>query len=293
MSRIAYVNGQYVPHSEAAVHIEDRGYQFADGVYEVITVHQSELIGEKGHLDRLTHSLEELKINWPVSRRALGLICREVSRRNNIKNGIIYLQITRGVAKRDHLFPKNTCSSLVLTARQVPPLDKISLLKGVSVITIPDIRWKRHDIKSVSLLPNVLGKQKACEAGAYEAWLVNDDGLITEGTSSNAWIVTKNGDLVTHNASHDILNGITRLSVLEAAEEAGIKFLERPFSVEEALKAKEAFITSSSSHVKAVTNLDGEAIGNGQVGELTTKLLDLYVKFIEGDGGPKKTIALK
>ena len=289
MSRIAYVNGQYVTHRKAAVHIEDRGYQFADGVYEVFTIHQGQLIGEKGHLDRLTHSLKELRIHWPVSRRALSVICREVARRNRVKNGIIYLQITRGVARRDHPFPDATESALVLTARKAVPLDKKSLLKGIDVITLPDIRWKRHDIKSVSLLPNVLGKQQAREVGAYEAWLINDDGLVTEGTSSNAWIVTKDGDLVTHNVSHDILNGITRLSVLEAAKEAGIKFVERPFSVNEALLAKEAFITSSSSHVRAVTNLDGKAIGNGYVGELTTVLLDLYVKFIEGEGGPRKT----
>ena len=289
MSRIAYVNGQYVPHRKAAVHIEDRGYQFADGVYEVFTIHQGQLIGEKGHLDRLTHSLKELRIQWPVSRRSLCVICREVARRNRVKNGIIYLQITRGVARRDHPFPETTKSALVLTARQVAKLDKKSLLKGINVITLPDIRWKRHDIKSVSLLPNVLGKQQAREAGAHEAWLINDDGLVTEGTSSNAWIVTKDGDLVTHNASHAILNGITRLSVLEAAKKAGIKFVERPFTVDEALLAKEAFITSSSSHVKAVTNLDGKAISNGHVGELTTILLDLYVEFIEGEGGPRKT----
>jgi D-alanine transaminase len=289
MTRIAYVNGQYVPHNDAAVHIEDRGYQFADGVYEVFTIHQSKLIGEKGHIDRLTHSLKELNINWPVSRRVLGIICREVVRRNKLKNGIIYLQITRGVARRDHPFPKNTKSALVLTARQAPPLDKVSLLEGASVITIPDIRWKRPDIKSISLLPNVLGKQKARESGAYEAWLVNEDGFITEGTSSNAWIVTKDGDLVTHNVSNTILNGITRLSVLETAEKAGIKFIERPFSLDEALIAKEAFITSSSSHVKAVTNLNGKAIGNGHVGELTTRLLNLYVRFIEDEGGPQKT----
>ena len=289
MSRIAYVNGQYVPHREAAVHIEDRGYQFADGVYEVFSIHQGQLIGEKGHLDRLGHSLQELRIKWPVSRQVLGIICREVARRNRVKNGIIYLQITRGVARRDHFFPEAAESALVLTACQGTPLDKESLLKGINVITLPDIRWKRHDIKSISLLPNVLGKQQARESGAYEAWLVNQDGLVTEGTSSNAWIVTKDGHLVTHNASHAILNGITRLSVLEAANEAGIKFIERPFSVDEALLSREAFMTSSSSHVMAVTNLNGNIIGNGLAGKLTIRLLDIYVRFIEGVGGPQKT----
>ena len=289
MSRIAYVNGQYVPHQDAAVHIEDRGYQFADGVYEVFAVHQGRMVGEQGHMDRLDHSLGELRIDWPMSARALGVIIREVSRRNRVRDGLIYLQITRGVARRDHSFPDNTESALVVTARRMPPLDKEQLRKGVGVITIPDIRWQRHDIKSVSLLPNIIGKQQAREAGAYEAWMVNNEGMITEGTSSNAWIVTKDGELVTHNASHAILNGITRLSVLEAAVAAGVPFSERAFSVEEAMQAKEAFVTSSTSHVKAVTSIDGHSIGNGHIGELTSRMLDLYVDFIETKGGPQNT----
>lgn len=288
MSRIAYVNGQYVPHQDAAVHIEDRGYQFADGVYEVFAVHQGRMVGEQGHMDRLAHSLGELRIDWPMSARALGVIIREVSRRNRVRDGLIYLQITRGVARRDHSFPDNTESALVVTARRMPPLDKEQLRKGVGVITIPDIRWQRHDIKSVSLLPNIIGKQQAREAGAYEAWMVNE-GMITEGTASNAWIVTKDGELVTHNASHAILNGITRLSVLEAAVAAGVPFSERAFSVEEAMQAKEAFVTSSTSHVKAVTSIDGHSIGNGHIGELTSRMLDLYVDFIETKGGPQNT----
>jgi len=287
MSRIAYVNGLYTPHRDAAVHIEDRGYQFADGVYEVFAIHRGKMVGEKGHMARLTHSLSELRIDWPISERALGVIIREVARRNRVKDGLIYLQITRGVARRDHPFPPaDTESALVVTARRLPPLDKEALRQGVGIITIPDIRWKRHDIKSVSLLPNILGKQQAREAGAYEAWMVDDAGNVTEGTSTNAWIVTKDGRLVTHNASHAILNGITRLSVLEAATEAGLGFEERPFSVDEAMQAKEAFVTSSTSHVKAVTRIDGKSVGNGHIGELTAQLLDLYVDFIEGKGGP-------
>ena len=289
MSRIAYVNGQYVPHQDAAVHIEDRGYQFADGVYEVFAVHQGRMVGEQGHMDRLAHSLGELRIDWPMSARGLGVIIHEVSRRNRVRDGLIYLQITRGVARRDHSFPDNTESALVVTARRMPPLDKERLRKGVGVITIPDIRWQRHDIKSVSLLPNIIGKQQAREAGAYEAWMVNNEGMITEGTASNAWIVTKDGELVTHNASHAILNGITRLSVLEAAVAAGVPFSERAFSVEEAMQAKEAFVTSSTSHVKAVTSIDGHSIGNGHIGELTSRMLDLYVDFIETKGGPQNT----
>jgi len=287
MSRIAYVNGQYMSHGDAGVHVEDRGYQFADGVYEVFAMHHGRIVGEKGHMERLAHSLNELRIAWPMSRPALGVVISEIARRNRIRDGFIYLQISRGVARRDHPFPKEAESSLVLTARRLPPLNKEELRQGVGVITIPDIRWKRHDIKSVALLPNILGKQQAREAGAYEAWMVNDDGMVTEGTSSNAWIVTKDGELVTHNASHAILNGITRLSVLEAAADAGIEFSERPFSVDEALQAKEAFITSSTSHVKAVTSIDGKSVGNGHVGELTSRMLDIYVDFIEDKGGPQ------
>ncbi len=214
MSRIAYVNGQYMPHRDAAVHIEDRGYQFADGVYEVFAMHLGRIIGEQGHMDRLEHSLKELRIAWPVSRRVIGVVIGEIARRNRVRDGFVYLQISRGVARRNHLFPEDAESSLVLTARRLPPLNKEELRQGVGVITIPDIRWKRHDIKSVALLPNILGKQQAREAGAYEAWMVNDDGMVTEGTSTNAWIVTKDGELVTPHASYAILNGITRLTVL-------------------------------------------------------------------------------
>ncbi len=289
MTRIAYVNGQYMPHHDAAVHIEDRGYQFADGVYEVFAMHHGRIIGEQGHMDRLEHSLKELRIAWPMSRRVIGVVIREIARRNRVRDGFIYLQISRGVARRDHPFPEDAESSLVLTARRLPPLNKEELRQGVGVITIPDIRWKRHDIKSIALLPNILGMQQAREAGAFEAWMVNDDGMVTEGTLSNAWIVTQDGELVTHNASHAILNGITRLSVLEAAAEAGVEFSERPFSVDEALQAKEAFVTSSTSHVKAVTSIDGKSVGNGHVGELTSRMLDLYVDFIEDKGGPRNT----
>lgn len=289
MSRIAYVNGQYVPHAHASVHIEDRGYQFADGVYEVFAVHGGKLIGEQGHLDRLEHSLGELQIDWPVRKAPLMIVVREVVRRNHVKNGLVYIQITRGVARRDHPFPAESESALVITARKMAPLDKPALSKGVGVITIPDIRWKRKDIKSIALLPNCLGKQQAREAGAYEAWMYNEEDEITEGTSANAWIVTKDGELVTRPIGQSILNGITRLAVLEAAKEAGLRFTERPFSRKEAAEAKEAFVTSSTSHVKAVTRIDDQPVGNGHVGEVTAKLLDLYVDYIESKGGPVVT----
>ena len=289
MSRIAYVNGQYVPHSEGMVHIEDRGYQFADGVYEVFAVHKGKLIGVKGHMDRLDHSLSALRIDWPMARGPIMVVVREVVRRNHVNHGLVYIQITRGVARRDHAFPQDISSSMVVTAKKMPAMDKEVLSKGVDVITIPDIRWKRKDIKSVSLLPNCLGKQQAKEDGAFEAWMVDDDGMVTEGTSTNAWIVTKDGELVTRDVSPAILNGITRLAIIEAADLEGISITERAFSKQEALEAKEAFISSSTSHVKAVTRIDGQAVGNGHVGEMTSRLLDLYVDFIEDRGGPQNT----
>ena len=289
MARIAYVNGQYVRHRDAKVHIEDRGYQFADGVYEVFAVMCGKLIGEVGHLERLTHSLKELRIDWPIKRSALMIVINEIVRRNHVYDGIIYLQITRGVAPRDHPFPKEPNSTIVLTARKSAPLDKEALRAGSDVITIPDIRWQRCDIKSVALLPNILGKQQARESGAFEAWQVDNTGFVTEGTSTNAWIVTQNGELVTRNVSKEILNGITRLAVIEAAKAVGISIVERPFTPAEAISAKEAFATSSSSHVKAVTRIDGKSIGNGHVGDVTSRILDAYISYIESEGGPTVT----
>ncbi|MSO92729.1 MAG: D-amino-acid transaminase [Rhodospirillales bacterium] len=288
MSRIAYVNGRYVPHREARVHVEDRGYQFADGVYEVIAVQQGHLLDEKGHLDRLDHSLKSLRIPWPMSRRALQSVTREVIRRNRVRNGFVYMQITRGVARRDHAFPKNAKCAVVMTARHLKQYDaKAAKTVGVDVITIPDIRWERRDIKSVSLLPNILGKQQAVEAGAYEAWQIDDDGCVTEGTATNAWIVNSKRELITRDASHAILNGITRLAVLEVARKNGVTFVERPFTVEEAKAAREAFLTSSTNHVKAVTRIDGTSIGNGDIGELTTNLIDMYAERMERAGEPE------
>ena len=289
MSRIAYVNGQYVSHRDATVHVEDRGYQFADGVYEVFAVMGGKLIGEQGHLERLAHSLSELRIEWPMSRPALMVAVKEIVRRNHVRDGLVYLQVTRGVSPRDHPFPKHSDSALVITARKSGPLDKDTLRNGVDIITIPDIRWQRCDIKSVALLANVLGKQEAREANAFEAWQVDEDGYITEGTSTNAWIVTASGELVTRNVSTSILNGVTRLAVLEAAVEVGVDIIERPFTTLEALAAREAFVTSSTSHVKAVTRINGQSIGNGYVGDLTNRVLDAYVEYVETNGGPQTT----
>ncbi len=289
MPRIAYVNGRYVPHATAMVHVEDRGYQFSDGVYEVMAVHNGQFLGEKGHLDRLAHSLTELRIDWPMALKPLQMVLNEVVRRNHVRDGLVYLQITRGVAPRDHQFPEACASSLVVTAVKRPPINKSQLLSGIDVISVPDIRWKRRDIKSVSLLPNVLGKQQAVEAGAQEAWQIDDDDFITEGMATNAWIVTKDGELVTRDVSAAILNGITRLAILEAARQQDVPIVERPFTLAEALDAREAFISSSNSHVRAVTRIDGQSIGNGHAGELTAKLLDIYMDYMESVGGPQQT----
>ncbi len=280
MPRYAYVNGRYVPHAQAQVHVEDRGYQFADGVYEVILIHDGRLIDEDPHLDRLGYSLNELRIPWPMARLALRLVLRELIARNGVAFGTVYLQVTRGVAARDHRFPDHAKPSLVATTKRHKPTSAAMLAGGVAVITQPDIRWRRCDIKSVSLLPNVLGKQAAAEAGAFEAWLVDDDGCITEGTSTNAWIVTRAGRLVTRNLSAAILSGITRLSLLRIVQSQGIAFEERRFSVEEARAAAEAFLTSTTSLVLPVTRIDGQAIGDGKPGPLTMKLRDGYLHYL-------------
>jgi D-alanine transaminase len=272
MSRIAYVNGRYVPHATASVHIEDRGYQFADGVYEVIAVAAGRLVDEQPHLDRLDRSLRELRIPEPMVRPALKTVLREVVRRNRVRNGIVYLQITRGAAPRDHAFPRGSQPALVVTARAQAP-KRAQQEGGVAVVTVPDIRWKRCDIKSVSLLPNVLAKQSAVEAGAYEAWQVADDGCVTEGSATNAWIVTADKAVVTRAADESILNGITRRTVIDLAAANGYRLDERAFTLDEARNAAECFLTSTTSWVMPVTSIDGAAIAGGQPGPLTRALL--------------------
>lgn len=281
MPRQAYVNGRYLPHREAAVHIEDRGYQFADGVYEVVPVFNGALVDEDLHLDRLDRSLGELRIAQPMSRAALKLVSRELIRRNGLSNGFLYMQVTRGVAPRDHKFPTNARPALVMTTRQMKPHSEQVLSEGLKVITVPDQRWDRCDIKSVSLLPNILGKQAAVEAGAYEAWQVDRDGMVTEGTSTNAWIVTQDNKVVTRDATHSILNGITRITLLELIRKEGYELEERCFSVEEAKAAREAFLTSSTSFVLPITQLDGKPIGNGHPGILTGKLRQHYMDYMQ------------
>jgi D-alanine transaminase len=274
MSRIAYVNGQYVPHGHAAVHIEDRGYQFADGVYEVCEVHHGRLVDETRHMDRLERSLSELQIDMPMGRKAFGIILREVVRRNRVKNGMVYLQVTRGVAKRDHVFPaEGTPPAVVVTSRPADPAKaEAQAKKGVNVITVPDNRWERVDIKSVSLLPNVLAKEAARKVGAKEAWFVDADGFVTEGGSTNAWIVTMDGVLVTRPADFGILRGITRTVVLEVAAKEGFRVEERKFTVAEAKAAREAFITAATTLVMPVVRIDDQSIGNGAPGSVATAL---------------------
>ena len=283
MSCIAYVNGRYLPLAHAAVSIEDRGYQFADGVYEVCEVRGGRMIDETRHMARLDRSLKELRIARPMSPRALAVVLRETIRRNRVRDGIVYLQVTRGVAKRDFPFPaENTRPSLVVTARS-NDLDRLEHVaaEGVAVVTVPDIRWKRVDIKSVALLPNVLAKQTAREQGAREAWLVDAKGRITEGGSSSAWIVSPDGKLITHPLGEDILPGITRSVVIDMIKAQGLPFEERTFTVEEAYQAREAFITSASQVVLPVVIIDGRSVGNGAPGLITTALRRDYHRYAE------------
>ena len=280
MPRQAYINGRFLPHGQAAVHIEDRGFQFSDGVYEVVPVHQGTLIDEGPHLDRLERSLGELRIAMPMPRPALKLVARELIRRNDLRDGIIYMQVTRGVAPRDHSFPARIEPTLVMTTRRMKPHKPAFLRDGVAVITTPDLRWRRCDIKSISLLPNVLAKQAAVEAGAYEAWQVDDENHVTEGSSTNAWIVTSDGTAVTRNVTQSILNGITRLSLLKLIREEGYEFAERAFTVTEAKSAREAFMTSSTSFVMPITRIDDTTVGDGRPGPLTMALRQHYMKYM-------------
>ncbi len=278
MSRVAYVNGGYVRQSAARVHIEDRGFQFADGVYEVWSVHDGRLLDSDGHFARLDRSLGELRIKAPMTRAALEAVLAETLRRNRVRNGILYLQITRGAAPRDHAFPgEDVAPSVVVTARA---MDRRALdarvQSGVAVITLPDIRWQRCDIKSVALLPNVLAKQAAREAGAFEAWLVDAAGRITEGASTTAWIVDGAGRIRTRALGNDILPGVTRAALLRAAAERQMPVTEEAFSVAEARSALEAFISSASGVVVPVVAIDGVQVGDGAPGPIALALRAAY-----------------
>ena len=280
MAAIAYVNGRFVRKSDAFVHIEDRGYQFADGVYEVWALFDGKLSDPVGHFARLERSLGELKIAMPMSVAALTLVLKETVRRNRVRDGLAYLQVSRGVARRDHAFPNPAVTpAVVITVSRVDRLAAEARADaGAAVITLPENRWGRCDIKTVGLLPNALAKQAAREAGAVEAWFIDDMGLITEGASSNAWIVDRNGVLRTRDTQANILRGVTRMSLMEVAREAGMTVEERAFSRQEALEAHEAFITGAGTLVLPIVRIDGHAVGDGTPGPVATRLRRLYIE---------------
>jgi D-alanine transaminase len=283
MSRYAYVNGRYLPFRDAKVHVEDRGYQFADGVYEVCEVRGGRLIDERRHIARLQRSLGELRIPMPMSVKALGVVSREVVARNRIGYGLVYLQITRGVARRDHAFPSPAVApTMVVTARPLNMKRNEALaVSGIAVISMPDNRWGRVDIKTVGLLPNVLARQTAIEQGARDAWFVDKDGVVMEASSANAWIVTAEGTLVTRHADHAILRGITRTVVFDAVKGQGLSIDERAFTLQEAFAAREAFITSATQLVLPVVKIDGRSVGDGKPGPIASALRRAFYRYAE------------
>jgi D-alanine transaminase len=279
MSRVAYVNGAYVPLRSAAVSIMDRGFQFADSIYEVWAIRNGRMFDKDEHMARLQRSLAELRIAPPMSEAALMAVMRETMRRNRVRDGIVYVQVSRGAANRDHVFPAaSTKPTIVVTAKN---LDRHAIARrastGIKVTSAPETRWQRRDIKSVNLLPNVLARQAAKEKGAFEAWFVDENGLVTEGTSSNAWIVDANGVLRTRALSNDILHGITRSAILRLAQEHQMKIEERPFTIEDARAAREAFITAASNAATAVVEIDGVQVGDGRPGPVTQALRAAYL----------------
>jgi len=284
MSRFAYVNGRFVRHGEAAVHIEDRGYQLADGVYEVWAVFDGKLADAEGHFARLWRSLDELRIAHPMSEAALLLVLREAVRRNKVKEGLCYLQVTRGVAKRDHAFPNPPVPpAVVITVKSVDRVaaDQKAAI-GASVVSVPENRWGRCDIKSIGLLPNVLAKQAAKDAGAFETAFIDAEGMVTECASSNIWIVDAAGRLRTRPLSHDILPGCTRAALAELLAGEGVTLEERAFSAEELRAAREVFITSATSFVRPITRVDGAAVADGAVGPVTRRLFAAFSRHVLG-----------
>ncbi|CAN7431316.1 D-amino-acid transaminase [Rhizobium sp. LjRoot30] len=283
MPRIAYVNGRYLPHSDAAVHIEDRGFQFADGVYEVCEVRHGVIVDLTRHLERLERSLGEIRITLTMSRTALSQVIREVLRRNRVKNGLFYLQVTRGAARRDHVFPaEGTPATVVVTAKSTDPsIIARKNANGIKAITLPDNRWDRVDIKTVGLLPNALARQQAKEAGAQEAIYVDPNGMVTEGAATNVWIVDHEGVLRTRPADHGILRGITRTTLMDIAAAKGITIREEAFSVEEMLAAREVFITAATSICFPIVEIDGRTIANGHPGGMSQKIREAFFDIAE------------
>lgn len=283
MSRIAYVNGAYVRHSDAGVHVEDRGFQFADAVYEVCEVRGGLIVDLTRHLDRLDRSLGELRLASPMDRKVLTIVIREVLRRNRVRNGLFYLQISRGVAKRDHFFPSaDVAPTLVITAKSSDPSFALRRYEtGIKVITVPENRWDRVDIKSVGLLPNVLAKQQARDAGAQDAIYIDRNGIVMEGASSNVWIVTQDGKLVTRPAEHGILRGITRTTLLDVAASLDMSVEEREFTLDEMLAAREVFFTSATGICTPIVSIDGKPIANGHPGSVASNIRDAFFEIAE------------
>ncbi len=287
MTRCIYVNGRYLPYADAGVHAEDRGFLFADAVYEVFELRGGRLIDEARHMARLTRSLSEIEIPSPMSDGALGRVLRETVRRNRVAHGLVYLQVTRGQAQRDFPFPPaGTTPTLVCFARRLDP-EKVNVraTKGISVTSAPDIRWGRCDLKTVMLLPACLAKEKARRAGAFEAWFVDDAGFVTEGASSNAWIILKDGRVVTRHADQHILGGVTRLTLLDVLRAHNLTLEQRPFLLAEAWTAAEAFITSATGTVMPVVAIDGHFIGPGKPGPITRLLRAQFHKMAEISSG--------
>ncbi len=284
MSRIAYVNGRYVRQPEASVNVEDRGYQFGDGIYEVVHVHAGRFVDEDLHMARLVRSVGEIRLAMPMGLAALRLVLREVSRRNRITEGLVYMQVTRGVSRRDHAFPvRRVPPSLVVTARRALPFPEDVGRWAVAAITAPDLRWGRRDIKSVNLLPNVLAKQAAREAGTYEAILFNETtGEVTEGASTTVWAVDEAGALRTHRLGHVILPGCTRAALMAELDELGVRAEERAFTRDELRRAREVFLTSATSFVRPVVRVDGAAVGDGVPGPVTRRLFDAFSRHVRG-----------
>ena len=283
MGRIVYVNGEYLPEEDGKISIFDRGFLFADGVYGVTAVVNSRLIDYAPHLERLARSLCELKMEWPCTESELRAMHEELIARNGITEGWVYMQITRGAADRDFKFPKGVKPSLVGFTQVKGLLENPDAVTGVKVCTVPDIRWARRDIKSVSLLAPVLGKQMAYEQGCFEGWMM-EDGVITEGTSSNAYIV-KDGVIITRELSNSILAGVTRRVLFALAAEKGVKIEERAFTPEEAYAADEAFLTSASNFVLPIVEIDGKRIGGGQPGPVGRRLREMFLDAVREQAG--------
>lgn len=276
--RVSYVDGRYLRHGEAGVHIEDRGLQLGDSVYEAFRIDAGRLRDEEEHIDRLERSVGEIEMAMPMPRAALKAVMHETLRRNGVRDGLLYLQVTRGALRRDHPIPKAAPKpTLILT---VHPLDMAAMARrrehGISVATAPDERWARCDIKSTQLLANVLAKTAARRAGSFEVWMVDRDGFVTEGASTTAWIVDATGRLVTRDLSHAILPGVTRRIVLELAAEAQIPVVERSFTPDDAAAAREAFLTAASGAAIPIVSINGHTIGDGKPGPLTRRIAELY-----------------